>query len=138
MVDNSLIISEQIIQNKIYAIRGFQIMLDRDLAELYEVPTKRLNEQVKRNMERFPKDFMFQLTEIEKNELVAKCDHLKSLKFSYQNPYVFTEQGVATLSGVLKSKKAAEVNIHIIRAFVAMRKFISSNAIFVFMIVSLS
>ena len=128
MLDKSVIISEHQIRNKIYSIRGVQVMLDRELAELYEVPTKRLNEQVKRNIQRFPKDFMFQLTEIEKNKLVAKCDHLKSLKFSYQNPYVFTEQGVAALSGVLKSKKAIEVNIQIIRAFVTMRKFILSNA----------
>ena len=75
-------------------------MLDSDLAELYDVNTKRLNEQVHRNLGRFPNNFMFQLTEIEKKELVANCDHLQNLKFSYQNPYAFTEQGVAMLSWI--------------------------------------
>ncbi len=124
---NELIISENI-RNKIYAIRGVQVMLDSDLARLYEVSTKRLNEQVKRNADKFPIDFMFQLTAPEKNELVAKCDHLQNLKFSSTNPYVFTQEGVATLSGVLKSKKAIEIHIQIMRAFVLMRKFISKNA----------
>ena len=122
------IIINQSVKDKIHTIRGLQVMLDNDLAELYEVETKRLNEQVRRNIERFPEDFMFQLTEKEKEYVVANCDHLKHLKFSYQKPYVFTEQGVAMLSGVLRSKKAIEVNIHIMRAFIAMRKFISSNA----------
>ncbi|MEK6857410.1 MAG: ORF6N domain-containing protein [Nanoarchaeota archaeon] len=124
MEDNSLIT----IKNRIYALRNMQVMLDSDLAELYGVITKRLNERVKRNKDRFPDDFMFQLTNIEKNELVAKCDHLKNLKFSSNNPYAFTEQGVAAISGILNSKSAIEVNIQIIRAFVSMRKFISSNA----------
>ncbi|MBW2998478.1 ORF6N domain-containing protein [Candidatus Woesearchaeota archaeon] len=123
----NIIISDNNIKDKIHTLRGVEVMLDRDLAQLYQVETKRLNEQVKRNIKRFPKDFMFQLTEIEQNELVAKCDHLKNLKYSYQNSYVFTEQGVATLSGILKSDKAIEVNILIMRAFVSMRKFISQN-----------
>jgi len=116
------------IKNKIHTIRGFQVMLDRDLAELYEVKTKRLNEQVKRNIDRFPEDFMFQLTNSEKKELVAKCDHLNSLKFSYQKPHVFTEEGVAMLSGILKSKISSVINIQIMRAFVVMRRFLSKNA----------
>jgi hypothetical protein len=99
-----------------------------DLAELYEVPTKALNQAVKRNLARFPKYFMFQLTEKEKNELVTICDHLKKLKFSYQLPYAFTEQGVAMLSGVLRSDIAIKVSIKIMTAFIAMRKFISKNA----------
>ena len=102
-------------------------MLDRDLAELYNTETKVLNQAVKRNLERFPTDFMFQLTEKEKNELVTNCDHLKLLKYSYQESYVFTEQGVAMLSSVLRSKKAIEVNIQIFRAFIEMRKYISKN-----------
>ena len=118
---------KEVIKNKIYTIRGLQVMLDSDLAELYEVPTKALNQAVRRNIERFPKDFMFQLTENEKNELVTNCDRLDPLKHSSQNPYVFTEQGVATLSGVLKNKKAVQINIQIMRAFVAMRRFISKN-----------
>lgn len=128
MTNELTILNENQIKNKIYTIRGLQVMLDRDLAELYEVSTKRLNEQVKRNKERFPSDFMFKLTSNEKKELVAKCDHLKPLVYSSQNPHVFTEQGVAALSGILKSGKAIEMNIKIVRAFVAMRKFISSNA----------
>lgn len=102
-------------------------MLDRDLAELYEVRTKVLNQAVKRNIGRFPEDFMFQLSEIEKKELVTKCDHLDLLKYTPGNPYVFTEHGVTALSGVLRSKKANQVNIQVIRAFVSMRRFISKN-----------
>ena len=116
------------IENKILVIRGQQVMLDRDLAELYGVETKRLNEQVKRNKERFPEDFMFVLNRTEKDEVVANCDHLHVLKFSPSLPYAFTEQGVAMLSSVLKSTKAVEVNIQIMRAFVAMRHFLHNNA----------
>ena len=112
----------------IHTIRGKQVILDRDLSKLYEVKTKRLNEQVKRNSRRFPKDFMFQLTIREKEELVAKCDRFESLKHSSSLPYAFTEQGVSMLSGILKSEKAILVNIQIMRAFIAMRKFISTNA----------
>jgi hypothetical protein len=116
------------IKDKIHTIRDKQVMLDSNLAKLYGVKVKRLNEQVKRNIDRFPKDFMFQLSEIEKQELVAKCDYLYNLKFSYNLPYVFTEQGVSMLSSVLKSKKAVEVNIKIMRAFVSMRQFLHNNA----------
>lgn len=104
-------------------MRREQVMLDRDLAELYGVETKRLNEQVKRNIERFPLDFMFQLNENEKNELVAKCDRLNNIKHSTVNPMVFTEQGIYMLASVLKSKKAIEVNIAIIRTFKKLREF---------------
>jgi len=118
---------EKTIKQKIFTIRGKQVMLDRDLAELYNTETKVLNQAVKRNLERFPTDFMFQLTEKEKNELVTNCDHLKLLKYSYQESYAFTEQGVAMLSSVLRSKKAIEINIQIIRIFTEMRKFIFNN-----------
>ena len=128
MDKNQLVLSIDKIKSRIHTIRNMQVMLDRDLAWLYEVSTKRLNEQVKRNIHKFPIDFMFQLITTEKNELVAKCDHLQSLKFSSTNPYVFTQEGVATLSGVLKSKKAITVHIQIMRAFVLMRKFLSKNA----------
>lgn len=116
------------IQNLIYTMRGTQIMIDRDLSELYQVPTKRLNEQVKRNIDRFPAQFRFQLSNIEKDELVANCDRFQNLKHSSVNPYAFTEQGVAMLSSVLRSKTAVKVSIQIIDAFVGMRKFISQNA----------
>ena len=115
------------IQSKIYIIRGERVMLDHDLAILYGVDTKRLNEQVKRNIQRFPIEFRFQLSSIEKDELVANCDQFKNLKHSSTPPYVFTEQGVAMLSAVLHSKTAIEVSIQIIKTFVHMRKFISSN-----------
>ena len=115
----------QIIENKIYEIRGQQVMLDFDLAEMYEISTGRLKEQVKRNIERFPDDFMFQLTKGEWKELIAKCDKLpNNLKHSPSTPFAFTEHGVAMLSSVLKSGRAIEMNIRIIRAFVAVRKYI--------------
>ncbi len=116
------------IDNLIQVIRGKQVMLDRDLARLYGVDTKRLNEQVKRNIERFPIHFRFQLTENETTELVANCDRLQALKHSSVFPYVFTEQGVAMLSTVLRSETAVNVSIHIMDAFTAMRHFIASNA----------
>lgn len=97
------------IENRILTIRDNQVIVDRDLVELYGVDTKRLNEQVKRNLERFPERFRFQLTNDEKNELVANCDRFKTLKHSSSNPFVFTEQGVAMLSAVLKSETAMEV-----------------------------
>lgn len=89
------------IEKKIFTIRGMQVMVDRDLAELYGVEPKRLGKQVKRNIERFPSEFRFQLSEKEKNELVANCDRFKSLKHSSALPHVFTEQGVSMLSAVL-------------------------------------
>jgi hypothetical protein len=116
-----------IIQNKILVIRNQQVMIDRDIAELYGVETKRLNEQVKRNAERFPNDFMFTLTKSEKEEVVANCDHLSVLKFSKTLPLAFTEQGVAMLSSVLKSSTAVDINIKIMRAFVQMRHFYQNN-----------
>jgi len=111
------------ISSHIFTLRGKQVMIDRDLAELYGVETKRLNEQVKRNSKRFPLDFMFSLNEKEKNELVANCDHLNSLKHSVSSPQVFTEEGIYMLASVLKSEKAIEVNIAIIRTFKKLREF---------------
>ena len=117
-----------IIQNKILVIRIHQVMIDRDIAELYGVETKRLNEQVKRNIERFPEEFMFALNKAEKDELVANCDRFNTLKHSTVMPYAFTEQGVAMLSAVLKSETAIQASIQIMKAFVAMRKFLLNNA----------
>jgi len=102
-------------------------MLDRDLAELYGVEVKRLNEQVKRNLERFPENFRFQLSDDEFNELVAICDRFKKLKHSSVNSYAFTEAGVAMLSAVLHTPIAVQVSVQIINAFVAMRKLISAH-----------
>ena len=102
-------------------------MIDRDLAELYGIPTKRLNEQVKRNIIRFPNSFMFQLNKEERDELAANCDRFINLKHSSYNPFSFTELGVAMLSAVLRSETAIKVSIQIIQAFVAMRKVIMDN-----------
>ena len=115
------------VSQKIFIIRGVKVMLDADLAELYQVPTKRLNEQVKRNHSRFPEDFMFQLTESERDEVVANCDHLSKLKFSYSLPYAFTEHGVAMLSVVLRSQRAVEMSVFIVRAFIKLRELLASN-----------
>ena len=130
---NELItINDQTIQDKIYTVRGVQVMLDEDLALLYGVESKRLNEQVKRNIERFPEKFRFQLTEDEVKNLRSQIATL-SLEKGWGThrkylPYVFTEQGVSMLSAVLRSKIAIEMSIKIIDSFVNMRKFISSNA----------
>jgi hypothetical protein len=110
------------IENRIFQVRGKKVMIGMDLAELYGVPTKALNQAVKRNLKRFPDDFMFKLTEEEKREVVTNCDHLKHLKFSPQLPYAFTEQGVAMLSSILNSERAILVNIQIMRAFASMRR----------------
>ena len=122
-----LIINENNIKDKIYNIRNLQVMLDRDLAELYGVETKVFNQAVKRNIKRFPKNYRFQLNENEKNQLVTNCDWLNSMKHSSSLPYVFTEQGVSMLSAILKSDKAIDISIKIIDSFVSMRKLISQN-----------
>jgi hypothetical protein len=127
-MNNKLIIQSKLIKDQIHTIRGVQVMFDNDLAELYKVTTGALNQAVKRNLDKFPQDFMFQLTELEKVEVITNCDNLQRLKYSPSLPYVFTEHGIMSLSGVLKSDIAVNVNIQIIRAFVAMRKFIASNA----------
>ncbi len=102
-------------------------MIDTDLALLYEVPTKALKQQVKRNLSRFPDDFAFELTQTEKQELVTNCDRLVNLRHSSVNPLVFTEQGVAMLSSVLRSEKAIQVNIEIMRAFARYRAILREN-----------
>ena len=127
-MNNEIVISHEHIQKKIYTIRNMKVMLDSELAELYDVSTKRLNEQVKRNIERFPEKFRFQLTKQQKDEVVANCDHLDKLKFSSSLPYVFTEPGVTMLSSVLNSESAIQTSIQIMDAFVSMRKFIKNNA----------
>ena len=120
--------NQQEIQKRIFTIRGVQVMLDRDLALLYQVKTKVLNQAVKRNINRFPERFMFQLTDIEMNELVTNCDRLSALKHSSVGAFVFTEQGVTQLSAVLHSEVAIEMSIRINDAFHAMRRFIMTNA----------
>ena len=147
-MSDELDLPQKFIENRIYTIRGLQVMLDSDLAEIYSVPTGRLNEQVKRNIERFPDDFMFQLTASEWENLKSQnaISSLKSQKMTLKDaqllsknvttaehggrrklPHVFTEHGVAGLSGVLKSDTAAKMHVTIMRAFVAMRKLIQKN-----------
>jgi len=114
----------QIIQNKIFEIRDQRVMLDYDLAQLYQVETRALKQAVKRNINRFPSDFMFSLTKDEWQEVITICDNLpQTIKFSPATPFAFTEQGVAMLSSVLRSAKAIEVNISIMRAFVTLRQY---------------
>ena len=120
--------SQQEIEHRIFTIRGTQVMLDRDLAELYQIKTIALNQAVKRNVARFPETFRFQLTPSETDELITKCDRFKPLKHSPTTPYAFTEQGVAMLSAVLRSNVAVRLSVQIIEAFVAMRRFIVANA----------
>lgn len=121
------IIPVEIIEKKIFLMRGQKVIIDRDLAELYGVATKRLNEQVKRNKERFPVDFMFQLTISEKAELVANCDRFKSLKHSTSLPYAFTEHGAIMLASILNSQKAVEASVYVVRAFVRLREILSTH-----------
>jgi hypothetical protein len=139
-MSNKLIIMQEHIENRIFTLRGVQVMIDFHLAELYQVETRALNQAVKRNAERFPKDFMFQLTKEEwlsvqsqivlierqnlKSQIVTSSEHGGRRKL----PFVFTEQGVASLSGVLKSETATNVFIAIMRAFISMRKLLLNNA----------
>ena len=121
------IISHKNIEQIILTIRGQKVMLDKDLAKLYGVPTKRLKEQVKRNTRRFPSDFMFQLSWNETRVSRSQIATLKQGENIKYRPYVFTEQGVAMLSSVLKSERAIQVNIAIMRAFVRLREIISTH-----------
>jgi len=123
---NELVNPKEII-SQIYIIRGMKVMLDFHLAGMYEVETRVLKQQVKRNTSRFPEDFMFQLSESEWKELITICDKLGNMKFSPTTPLAFAEQGVAMLSGILRSEKAVNVNIAIMRAFVKMRELIDDN-----------
>ncbi len=126
-MSNILSQSNDFIKNRIFTIRGEHVMLDSDLADIYGVSTSRLNEQVKRNAERFPEDFMFELTREEWDNLISQNATSSTHGGRRKIPFVFTEQGVAGLSGVLKSESAANVHVTIMRAFVSMRKLISSQ-----------
>ena len=121
----------QTVQQRIYKIRGQKVMLDFDLALLYETETKKLKQAVRRNIERFPSDFMFELTKDEYTALrsqIVTLDNQGRGKYSKYNPFAFTEQGVAMLASVLKSQKAIEINIQIVRAFVFLRKYALSHS----------
>ncbi len=123
-----LIEQELRIDERIYSVRGMQVMIDKDLAELYEVETKALNQAVKRNIDRFPPSFMFRLEREEFMELVTICDRFEKLKHSSNMPYAFTEQGVAMLSSVLRSPTAVSVSIRIMESFVKLRQFMMKNS----------
>jgi phage regulator Rha-like protein len=125
MVDD--IIPLENIESRIFLIRRHKVMLDRDLAELYEVETKHLNRQVKRNIQRFPEEFMFQLNVEERNQLVTICHRFKTMKHSSSLPYVFTEHGVAMLASVLKSDRAVKISINVIKAFIKLREILSTH-----------
>jgi cell division septum initiation protein DivIVA len=125
-LENNTMLPDEVIMNKIYFIRKQKVMLDNDLAELYGVETKRLNEQVKRNPDRFPKDFMFQLTEAEFNNLKSQIA-TSSWGGRRKPPYVFTEHGVLMLSSVLNSDRAIKVNIQIMRIFTKVRELLTDN-----------
>jgi reverse gyrase len=127
MGEGKSVVPVGVIQQRIFLIRGVKVIVDADLAEFYGVPTKRLNEQVKRNVDRFPADFMFQLEQEEKDELVAKCDHLSGLKHSKALPRVFTEHGAIMAASVLNTPRAVEMSVFVVRAFVRLREVLSEH-----------
>jgi len=115
------------IESRILLVRGHKVMVDADLAELYGVPTKALNQAVKRNLGRFPDDFLFRLSRREKEEVVTNCDHLARLRFSPGLPYCFTEHGAIMAANVLNSPRAEEMSVEVVRAFVRLREMIASH-----------
>ena len=115
------------VEKCILLIRGQRVILDADLARLYGATTKRLNEQVKRNPERFPADFVFRLTAAEKKQVVANCDHLRGLKFSPALPYAFTEHGAIMAANLLRSPEAVKVSVFVVRAFIKLREMLSTH-----------
>ena len=127
-MSKEIIISQNQLEHRIFTFRAVHVMIDRDLAEMYHVETKVLNQAVKRNIERFPELFRFQLADHEKTELVTNCDRFESLKHATSNPFAFTEQGVAMLSAVLRSDIAVKVSIQIINTFIEMRKIIVGHS----------
>ncbi len=128
MANNRGLIPNERIERGILLLRGERVMLDADLAVLYGVTTKALNQAVKRNENRFPEDFVFQLTKEEKTEVVTNCDHLRQLKFSPHLPRAFTEHGALMLAKVLNSERAAQTSVEIVRVFIRLRQMLASNA----------
>ncbi len=122
-----ILIPEERIVQAILMIRAHKVLLDANLSDLYGVTTKRLNEQVKRNKQRFLEDFMFQLTAKEKEQVVANCDHLARLKFSPVLPYAFTEHGAIMAASVLNTPRAVEMSVYVVRTFVRLRQMLTTN-----------
>ena len=116
------------IESLILTIRGHKVMIDADLAGLYGVETRTLNQAVKRNIDRFPKDFMFRLNAGEKSEVITNCDHLRGLKFAKSLPFAFTEHGAIMAATVLNSPQAVSMSVFVVRAFIQMREHIEANA----------
>jgi len=127
MIDNNLLVPVERVERAILLVRGQKVILDADLAKLYGVATKRLNQQVKRNSDRFPEDFMFRLTQQEKDEVVANCNHLSRLKFSPALPHAFTEHGAIMAASVLNTPRAIESSIFVVRAFVRLRQILATH-----------
>lgn len=127
MAEPRLGIAAERVHRAILLIRGERVILDADLAELYGVPTKALNQAVKRNRRRFPRDFMFRLTKSEKDEVVTNCDHLARLKYAPTLPNAFTDHGVIMAASVLNSERAVEVSLYVVRAFVRLRRLLASH-----------
>lgn len=122
-----LLVPAERVERSILVVRGRKVMLDADLAALYGVSTKRLNEQVRRNKDRFPDDFMFRLVAKEKAEVVANCDHLRTLKFSPNLPHAFTEHGAIMAASVLNTERAVKVSVYVVRAFVKLREMLTTQ-----------
>ena len=127
MTKKVILIALERIERSIIFLRGQKVMLDADLAVLYGIPTKALKQAVKRNLDRFPSDFMFELTKQEKSEVVTNCDHLAKLKFSPYLPYAFTEHGTLMLANVLNSPKAVQVSVQIVRTFIRLREILATH-----------
>lgn len=127
MTEITIAVPSEMIESRIILIRNMRVMLDTDLAELYGVETKVLNQAVKRNLNRFPPDFMFKLMETEKHEVVTNCDHLSKLKFSSVLPNAFTEHGAIMVASVLNSERAIATSVFVVRAFVKMREMITAT-----------
>ncbi|NCZ97072.1 ORF6N domain-containing protein [bacterium] len=116
------------LETLILTLRNQKVLLDADLAAIYGVPTRALNQAVKRNAARFPKDFLFQLTHQEKKEVVTNCDHLARLKFSPVRPYAFTEHGALMVANVLNSARAVKMSVYVVRAFIKQREMLMAQA----------
>jgi hypothetical protein len=127
MPSKANIVPTEAISPRILLIRGQRVIIDADLAELYAVTTKALNQAVKRNMDRFPEDFMFRLTAKEKGEVVTNCDHLAKLKFSKSLPFAFTEHGAIQAANTLSSPQAVKMGVYVVRAFVQLRHLLANN-----------
>ncbi|MGK5085027.1 ORF6N domain-containing protein [Bdellovibrionota bacterium FG-1] len=128
-MSKSTLLPSEVIERRILFIRGQKVILDADLAELYGVQTRALNQAVRRNIGRFPEDFMFQLDEKEKQQVITICDHLPKLKFAPNPPYAFTEYGAVMVASILNSERAIQVSVYVVRVFIKLRRLLSENRV---------